>query len=1375
MPLRRVGTAAETALDVPCFACGVLVAASVYRAPALARALRASATWGDARRACVGGLFSLAADAPALVAGAAAAVLSPLRGAQLAAALAGAGSSHDARAAAYAALAHAAADALALVCLVPVALTLYRVPSTYAALRAALAVGATPAPPGWGRPGGAGHRTAAVLDSAGRHAIAARAGGAVLIEAPCWLAGAVVVATGWRLRALRRALSAAEPSAPARAAACVDVFCTLLRDLPFAPPVALVALAAPWRGLPLLRALWTCPRGGEHGLVTTALGRAVIDVPAAACVVLLALTAYRLRPVRAAAARVAGDADSARVFLAWHAVAFEQAAEVAVDAGCGACLLVALAVPWRTLGVVADLRARASALSWREVAVRYALLGLVADPVGAAAAAVVVLTLWRAPRLLVDVRGRAASAAGVSALRVPWHESWHSAAFAHAAAMAHPLEAACVPAAAASLWRGPALAAALRAAGDDNGARRAAAYFHAALTAADVAAAAASALVTVALWRSRELWRELPAAHAASRRVLVTSWETLRAQLAPHRVAARHLLLTVRDVPYIAALALCALAPWRWRELRASLAAAGGFREAMGVASVGAGRALLDVPCALLCAPLLCTWRGPALARFVSSRARGGGALAPGGPTFQRFVLGTLLDVALDAPFVAIAPLAAWRLPGVVAAAWPATPTGPRAAVRAARVAVSFPPERTLTGAGVLDGHGLEFRFAGVRDAPLAFSRATLSVLGDGFWASVEGVLPVAAVRAARWTVLPLSLCPRMLAPEDVTAGGAGPVGFTVSIGTGVRGSMKVSHGALRGALESLAGAGGDAACTLLLEWRDEGGGGGGGRDWCGGQRRTGLLTQFQARPSDLLRALRGASDVVLRDDATAAGGGAGGVDLDAYALPPPPGAGAVRLMVARAVALAAADVLAAAGVALLCVALPWRGLGAARGVLLGEEGGTGLHVAVARHLGRAASGAVPDLIALALACVCPYRMPRLLRTLFGDARSAGARAARDAAVARAAKRCAQDACVAALVLVIVVTVWRLPALLRDLWATLVRGIVVTVLPQQHAAGRGRAPDRRRAAGDVVVKQALILLGDALLFLEVSYILLTLVRVPAFAARLAAMGGRAAAEGAGAWRAGAEADARRRRAAEAAAAAADAAAAASGGGARAAVRPPLSLARIMPGALPAVLFPFLDARALCAVAQVNRRWAAAAGDEALWQPLYEARFGGGGGAAGARGLAASALRHRDVPRRVAYRDAARAEAAASAAAAGAPVARDVALGVRGVIMDEFWTALVNLRHFLTLPLKAAGVAVYPLNALLRARYGNGWCRGGAVFGNPRLLRAAEGALRDATFEAMEVFFLRTLVLVPAAAFNELSLALALLQVRTAPRAATCSR
>ena len=888
-----------------------------------------------------------------------------------------------------------------------------------------------------------------------------------------------------------------------------------------------------------------------------------------------------------------------------HGAVLRQSALVVADVCVGALLVAihALAL-WRVPFLWRDIYERRwQGESWRRVVLRHcgtALLEAVSAPL---CALTIILIPYRARRFIGELReSRDPSrrkSLGRAWYSVVWSASYGGACFHPATWAAFPLYFLCA-------HRLLVLHRWVDAHGDTHQRCVVALWETARLAVLDIVALFAGGAVLATGWRARALVVDLSAVRArqrgASRGSADSATELCLASgaaesaLEAHRVVASHFLLAVRDAPYLMLLLLCVLLPWRLPHLRRRLAAAApsssfdscsGFAARVSVAIQHVVRGVADVPCALLIALLCCTWRVRVVTTFVPAKWRSGTLWV----SLHPFAVRQLAGAAIDVPFIVAAPLALWRLPVLVGAAWdnegetaaslrmlvakqialtlgdvvcgvlvlPALCTWRSGKVWAllrsderstrrllvlaigelvqcifdapfiliaplclwrlpaviaqlmpaprfvdaglpllgddATVALVLPPEKSMTGQGTMDGHGLRLVVHGSLRPGVrvdAARDAKMRIVSDALWSALDRLVAPAIIRLAKLALHPLAvtLTPGVDALVAMTSACASAsaattlsakstqnvVHFELELGTGSASSRgpKISHATMFKAMRQLNGEEGDPNALVSIELSCDDGSGGGDSDddsalsRCCNRTPRATLVQFKFSAMALLRARLGSRHLVVVPTATPE--------------PQPPSAMEVRMLVLHAVALVVVDCVAALLIApLLCtwrarhvwchmptpatlvavfalkqlaqcvvdvaallaafalLALPWRFVALARALC--RRGLKRCDATMRRSVFRALGAALVDLPLEAAAFACsvsaPWRLPRFVRALISSA-GAGAGAAlrrkqRQAALRAVALAALADDGALLCAAVICLTVWRVPAALADM------------------------------------------------------------------------------------------------------------------------------------------------------------------------------------------------------------------------------------------------------------------------------------------------------------------------------------------------------
>jgi len=115
------------------------------------------------------------------------------------------------------------------------------------------------------------------------------------------------------------------------------------------------------------------------------------------------------------------------------------------------------------------------------------------------------------------------------------------------------------------------------------------------------------------------------------------------------------------------------------------------------------------------------------------------------------------------------------------------------------------------------DGHGIVFTIRGTKkEASFLASDITLQVEGDSFWQAVGSGGGAALVTLAKWSFLPLSLCPKYMTPNSFIKGEES-FKFTIGIGTKQNGTFGAQHITITNKLNDLIKAG-DPSFDLVFE-----------------------------------------------------------------------------------------------------------------------------------------------------------------------------------------------------------------------------------------------------------------------------------------------------------------------------------------------------------------------------------------------------------------------------------------------------------------------------------------------------------------------------------------------------------------------------
>jgi len=114
------------------------------------------------------------------------------------------------------------------------------------------------------------------------------------------------------------------------------------------------------------------------------------------------------------------------------------------------------------------------------------------------------------------------------------------------------------------------------------------------------------------------------------------------------------------------------------------------------------------------------------------------------------------------------------------------------------------------------DGHGIVFTIRGKKDAAFAPKQITIQLEGDSFWQAVGSGGGAALVTLAKWSFLPLSLCPKYMATNSLLAKEV-TFRMTIGIGTKQNGTFGAKHETIRNKLNDLIKAG-DPPFSLVFE-----------------------------------------------------------------------------------------------------------------------------------------------------------------------------------------------------------------------------------------------------------------------------------------------------------------------------------------------------------------------------------------------------------------------------------------------------------------------------------------------------------------------------------------------------------------------------
>ena len=557
------------------------------------------------------------------------------------------------------------------------------------------------------------------------------------------------------------------------------------------------------------------------------------------------------------------------------------------------------------------------------------------------------------------------------------------------------------------------------------------------------------------------------------------------------------------------------------------------------------------------------------------------------------------VQLLFDLPFVLLSPFALWRLPAIAATAFAAPFGSLQPQLRLRHVRVSLPAEKSLTGSGTLDGHGVVISFRGVKPTGLALRQAYLRIVNEPFWLALAHVAPPSLVSAFRLTMHPLALCPAVLDPEEFTLGNA-EVDATLQLGTGQRGTSKISHTTILKVLVDLISKGNDAVCVCRLEYVGAASG------------EKGALFDVALQPSQLLQSHSTSSpqDALFLDADSIA---ASQVTASASAAPQPApalsslaaplssstsslfacaldastantSASALRAMVAHQVLMVLLDLLSLLTVLAISL-IPWRCAPVWRAVF---QDITNLHAVAHSHAKLAGRFLLVELTALLLCTLCFWNLRKGLSLLFTDAASLDAQlqAKRRHLLWKRAGKCCLDLFILALLAAEIVTLWRLPFLLSDL-STLFRfvrdptrrspfvffpaviknSLLHTMsLPPSVLSAQGPSKLVKLQVGAVIIKQFLLFVLDVAQCLELVYVLFTLVQVPELCHRTLSLLQFSRDK----WRVEREGWARMQQATRTQGTAQTAA---------------VSLLDVLPHE--SALFPFLSAKELCACAEVH--------------------------------------------------------------------------------------------------------------------------------------------------------------------------------------------
>jgi len=115
------------------------------------------------------------------------------------------------------------------------------------------------------------------------------------------------------------------------------------------------------------------------------------------------------------------------------------------------------------------------------------------------------------------------------------------------------------------------------------------------------------------------------------------------------------------------------------------------------------------------------------------------------------------------------------------------------------------------------EGHGLILTVKGTKEASFTANQITLQIEGDSFWQAVgSGTGGSALVTLAKWSFLPLSLCPKYMSANSVPKNNENFV-FSVGIGTKQNGTFGAQYSTVTGRLNDLIKAG-DPPLNLIFE-----------------------------------------------------------------------------------------------------------------------------------------------------------------------------------------------------------------------------------------------------------------------------------------------------------------------------------------------------------------------------------------------------------------------------------------------------------------------------------------------------------------------------------------------------------------------------
>jgi len=115
------------------------------------------------------------------------------------------------------------------------------------------------------------------------------------------------------------------------------------------------------------------------------------------------------------------------------------------------------------------------------------------------------------------------------------------------------------------------------------------------------------------------------------------------------------------------------------------------------------------------------------------------------------------------------------------------------------------------------DGHGLIITIKGTKEASFTAKQITLQIEGDSFWAAVgSGTGGGALVTLAKWSFLPLSLCPKYMSSNNINKDNEN-FDFSVGIGTKQNGTFGAQYSTITTKLNDLIKAG-DPSLDLIFE-----------------------------------------------------------------------------------------------------------------------------------------------------------------------------------------------------------------------------------------------------------------------------------------------------------------------------------------------------------------------------------------------------------------------------------------------------------------------------------------------------------------------------------------------------------------------------